>query len=114
MHELLPKDLDFFVMLSSLAGIIGAISQANYAAGNTYQDQLAYYRRSKGLPAVSLNLGAIEGTGYVAENKSVAVGASRMVSSLAERIYCSTNKKIAPDAKGAVLPHARLCHGGNV
>ncbi|GIZ46187.1 hypothetical protein CKM354_000932400 [Cercospora kikuchii] len=78
LHELLPKDLDFFVMLSSLAGIIGAILQANYAAGNTYQDQLAYYRRSKGLPAVSLNLGAIEGIGFVAENKSIAVGASRM------------------------------------
>jgi acyl carrier protein len=59
-------------MLSSLAGIIGSVSQANYAAGNTYQDALAHYRRSKGLPALSINLGIIRGLGYVAEHKDVA------------------------------------------
>jgi hypothetical protein len=59
-------------MLSSLAGIIGSVSQANYAAGNTYQDALSHYRRSKGLPALSINLGIIGGLGYVAEHKDVA------------------------------------------
>jgi NADPH:quinone reductase-like Zn-dependent oxidoreductase/NAD(P)-dependent dehydrogenase (short-subunit alcohol dehydrogenase family) len=72
LHELLPDTLDFFIMLSSLAGIIGSVSQANYAAGNTYQDALAHYRRSKGLPALSINLGIIRGLGYVAEHKDVA------------------------------------------
>ena len=72
LHELLPHTLDFFIMLSSLAGIIGSVSQANYAAGNTYQDALAHYRRSKGLPALSINLGIIGGLGYVAEHKDVA------------------------------------------
>lgn len=72
LHELLPDTLDFFIMLSSLAGIIGSVSQANYAAGNTYQDALAYYRRSNGLPAQSLNLGIIGGLGYVAEHEDVA------------------------------------------
>jgi KR domain len=33
LHELLPKNLDFFVMLSSLAGVIGNREQGNYGCG---------------------------------------------------------------------------------
>jgi len=69
LHTLLPKDMDFFVMLSSATGIIGNRGQANYAAGNTYQDFLAQYRRSQGLPASTIDLGTILSVGYVAENR---------------------------------------------
>lgn len=68
LHELLPLDLDFFTMLSSSAGIIGSRGQGNYAAGNTYEDALAAYRRGKGLAASTIDLGLILGVGYVAEN----------------------------------------------
>lgn len=67
LHELLPRDLQFFVMLSSIAGVVGNRSQANYAAGNTYQDALAHYRRSQDLPAVSVDLGLMLGIGLIAE-----------------------------------------------
>jgi hypothetical protein len=67
LHNTLPKDLDFFVMLSSVCGLIGNRGQANYAAGNTYQDALAKYRISQGLKATSLDLGNILRVGYVAE-----------------------------------------------
>lgn len=33
LHAVLPGGLDFFVMISSISGIIGQVSQANYAAG---------------------------------------------------------------------------------
>lgn len=69
LHELMPQDLDFFIMLSSLAGILGNRGQSNYCAGNTYQDQLAHYRRSLGLPAQVVDLGAIGGLGWFEENK---------------------------------------------
>ena len=68
LHECLPKDLDFFVMLSSCVGIAGNKGQANYAAGNTYQDALALHRRSRGLPATSIDLSWMRGVGVLAEN----------------------------------------------
>ncbi|KAI0199219.1 hypothetical protein F4808DRAFT_217616 [Astrocystis sublimbata] len=78
LHELLPKDLDFFIQLSSLAGIIGSISQANYSAGNTFQDALAQYRRAQGLAAQSIDLGLMKEIGYAEENKDIAANTSSL------------------------------------
>ncbi|KAK3174022.1 putative PKS/NRPS-like protein biosynthetic cluster [Lepraria neglecta] len=52
--------LDFFVMLSSLSGVIGTRGQANYAAGNTYQDAFALSRESTQTAYIALDLGMIE------------------------------------------------------
>jgi len=71
LHELLPQDIDFFVMLSSQAGIVGAYGQSNYTAGNTYQDELAAHRVRHNLKAVSLDLGVVGSVGYVATNPHV-------------------------------------------
>ncbi|KAL9113104.1 MAG: hypothetical protein Q9227_002716 [Pyrenula ochraceoflavens] len=72
MHNFLPRDLDFFVMLSSLAGVMGNPSQSNYASGNTFLDGLAHHRRSQGLAACTLNLGFIAGIGWAAENVKIS------------------------------------------
>lgn len=69
LHEQMPRDLDFFIMLSSLAGILGNRGQSNYCAGNTFQDQLAIYRREQGLVGQVIDLGAIGGLGWFEENK---------------------------------------------
>ncbi|CAO2653522.1 Nn.00g029330.m01.CDS01 [Neocucurbitaria sp. VM-36] len=63
-HE---RPLDFMVICSSSSGIYGYPSQAQYAAGNTYQDALAHYRRSHGLKAISVNLGIMRDVGILAE-----------------------------------------------
>ncbi|KAM4054373.1 KR domain-containing protein [Hirsutella rhossiliensis] len=69
LHKLLPKHLDFFLMLSSVSGVIGSASQSNYAAGNAFQDALAHHRRSLGLRANALDLSVIHEMGYVEENR---------------------------------------------
>ncbi|EFX01892.1 polyketide synthase [Grosmannia clavigera kw1407] len=71
LHQLLPRAMDFFVFLSSLSGIIGNRGQANYAAGNSFQDALARHRSSQGMHSVSLDLGLVLGAGMVAEDESL-------------------------------------------
>ncbi len=73
LHSQFPHadDLDFFVLLSSNVGTLGNASQSNYAAGGTYQDALARWRVSHGLPCVSIDLPAVKSIGYVAETAGV-------------------------------------------
>jgi aryl carrier-like protein len=67
LHNLF-QDVDFFIMLSSLGGVVGTAGQANYAAGNVFQDALANFRRAQGLHAVAIDLGMVEAVGHVAQN----------------------------------------------
>lgn len=65
------RPLDFFIACSSVSGVCGNAGQAQYAAGNTYQDALARYRRERGLKAVAVNLGIMRDVGAIAESAGV-------------------------------------------
>ena len=78
LHKLLPRDLEFFILLSSACGITGVRGQANYASGNTYQDALARHRIRNGQKAVSIDLGMIVSSGYVADRPQVLEGMKRL------------------------------------
>ncbi|MBV8275154.1 MAG: SDR family NAD(P)-dependent oxidoreductase, partial [Verrucomicrobia bacterium] len=67
LHRLtLSLELDFFVFFSAAATLIGSPGQGNYAAANAFMDGLAYHRKAKGLPALSINWGAWADTGMAA------------------------------------------------
>jgi acyl carrier protein len=67
----LPGDLEFFVLFSSINGILGYPSQAAYSAAGSYEDAIAHYRvKQCGLPAASIDLSLVDAVGYVAEASS--------------------------------------------
>jgi NAD(P)-dependent dehydrogenase (short-subunit alcohol dehydrogenase family) len=84
-------DLDFFVGFSSSAALLGSAGQGNYAAGNAFLDALARWRRSAGLPGLSVSWGAWAGTG--------------MAASLA----AAQRRKLAEAGVGDIEPAEGLC-----
>ncbi|EUC43582.1 hypothetical protein COCMIDRAFT_7015 [Bipolaris oryzae ATCC 44560] len=67
LHQLTQHlSLDFFVMFSSISGVLSMSGLANYAAANTFLDALAYLRHAQGLPATSVAYGPWEGDGMAA------------------------------------------------
>lgn len=67
-NALSSTPLDFFIALSSAAGIVGNRGQAAYAAANTFLDAFCRYRQKLGLPASSIDLTAVNDVGYLADS----------------------------------------------
>jgi NAD(P)-dependent dehydrogenase (short-subunit alcohol dehydrogenase family)/acyl carrier protein len=61
--------LDFFVLYSSAASLMGSAGQANYVAANAFLDALAHHRHALGLPAKSINWGHFVDIGHVADKQ---------------------------------------------
>lgn len=55
------------MVLSSIAALGGSVGQVSYASANTYLDALVRHRRSLGLPAATIDLGAISDIGAFAQ-----------------------------------------------
>ena len=62
------RPLDFFVLFSSVASIIGSPGQSNYAASNAFMDGLAHFRREQGLAATAVNWGPWADVGMAASD----------------------------------------------
>lgn len=70
-------NLDFFLMFSSVSGIVGQAGQANYASGNSFLDAFAQYRNDLGLPASVVDMGAVEDVGWISEHQGMMGKMSR-------------------------------------
>ncbi|KAI0445140.1 hypothetical protein F4803DRAFT_509526 [Xylaria telfairii] len=72
LHNLLPSNMDFFVLLSSLGGMVGSRGQSQYNATSTFLDAFARYRWHAGQRCTSIDVGVVMGVGYAAEKSDVA------------------------------------------
>ncbi|MGB7605371.1 MAG: SDR family NAD(P)-dependent oxidoreductase, partial [Lutisporaceae bacterium] len=59
--------LDFFVMHSSIASILGPPGQGDYTAANSYLDAFAYYMMKKGKRALTINWPSWRDTGMAVD-----------------------------------------------
>ncbi len=67
LHQLtVGLPLDFFVLFSSAAALLGSPGQGNYASANSVLDALASVRRARGLPALSVQWGGWAEVGMAA------------------------------------------------
>lgn len=70
-HATLGLDLDCFVVISSIAALLGSPGQGAYVAANSYLDALVQHRRNQGLPGIGINLGALAQVGMAARHEGV-------------------------------------------
>ncbi|MCY3771441.1 MAG: SDR family NAD(P)-dependent oxidoreductase [Gemmatimonadetes bacterium] len=92
LHELTKDlELDFFVLFSSAASLVGTAGQASYAAANAYLDGLADLRRQERLPVTTINWGPWEDTGMTVDERA------------ADRLRRQGLRQIPRDEAGALL-----------
>jgi acyl carrier protein len=67
LHQATLDDrLDFFVLYSSAAALLGSSGQANYVAANSFLDALAHHRQASGRPGLSIDWGGWDEVGMAA------------------------------------------------
>ena len=72
LHELTKdRELEQFVMYSSVANLVGNSRQAAYSAANGFLNGLAHHRRALGLCGTSVNWGVIGDVGVVAHDEKL-------------------------------------------
>jgi NAD(P)-dependent dehydrogenase (short-subunit alcohol dehydrogenase family)/acyl carrier protein len=72
------RQLDFFILFSSIASGLGSPGQSNYAAANAFLDAMSHDLRRRGCPATTINWGPWDGIGMTASRKGVAQPKNKM------------------------------------
>ncbi|OOF92089.1 hypothetical protein ASPCADRAFT_509568 [Aspergillus carbonarius ITEM 5010] len=95
------KQLDFFVLFSSVVGTAGNPGQSSYGAANTFVDAFVTYRRAQGLPASRVTLGAVEEVGNFSRN-------TRLLELFHAQSRFSLSENDVIDSFRLALPHTTI------
>jgi acyl transferase domain-containing protein/acyl carrier protein len=105
LHELTADlPLSAFVLFSSVAGVLGTLGQASYAAANAFLDALSLHRAGLGLPGVSIGWGLW----------SLPTGMTAGLSDGARALLAGTGLAALPAEQGLALLDAALATTGPV
>ncbi|MBQ0927090.1 type I polyketide synthase [Saccharopolyspora endophytica] len=102
LHEL-TRDLEAFVLFSSVAGTFGATGQGNYAPGNAYLDALAEQRHALGLPATSIAWGIWDERGMATEDGIGAMARRHGLPVMAPELAATALRAVTGDGDPAVV-----------
>jgi myxalamid-type polyketide synthase MxaD len=97
------RPLDFFILFSSIASVVGSAGQASYAGANAFLDALAHSRRAQGLPALSINWGFWGDVGFATTS-----GGRRVVSYMRNFGLAPLTNSQALDTFGHLLARPEL------
>ena len=61
-------ELEFFVVFSSIASLLGGVGKGDYVAGNAYLDAYAAYRNKKGKRTLSISWPVWKDAGMAVDN----------------------------------------------
>ncbi|MEL6439651.1 MAG: type I polyketide synthase [Cyanobacteria bacterium J06621_8] len=99
LHTLtLDKSLDFLIMFSSVASLLGSLGQTNYIAANSFLDALTHYRHSLGLTGLTINWSGWRNIGMTANLQIDIPGIKSIEPSLAldalERLWTQSESQV--------------------
>lgn len=87
LHHNLRGNLDFFVLFSSMSGLLGYFGQSNYASANTFLDAFVQYRHAHGQAASVLDIGPMGDVGYLARTSETLSSVTTHLSVLSEQDF---------------------------
>jgi NAD(P)-dependent dehydrogenase (short-subunit alcohol dehydrogenase family)/acyl carrier protein len=104
------RQLDFFILFSSIASGLGSPGQSNYAAANAFLDAMSHDLRRRGCPATTINWGPWDEIGMAASYFHVEPASCRLRGEIMGARHLDTH--ISPQEEPGTRPKYKMAMQG--